>query len=42
LDLLSAADENEIEPTRAAGGRQAMYPEVSITVPTIDVFLLVA
>ncbi|KAJ7922940.1 hypothetical protein B0H13DRAFT_1980929 [Mycena leptocephala] len=27
LDLLSAADENEIEPTRAAGGRQAMYPE---------------
>ncbi|KAJ6573965.1 hypothetical protein DFH09DRAFT_384346 [Mycena vulgaris] len=27
LDLLSAADENEIEPTRAAGGRQAVYPE---------------
>ncbi|KAJ7602219.1 RNB-domain-containing protein [Mycena rosella] len=27
LDLLSSADENEIEPTRAAGGRQALYPE---------------
>ncbi|KAJ7806157.1 hypothetical protein B0H14DRAFT_2876773 [Mycena olivaceomarginata] len=27
LDLLSAADDNDIEPTRAAGGRQAMYPE---------------
>ncbi|KAJ7785712.1 hypothetical protein B0H16DRAFT_2528 [Mycena metata] len=27
LDLLSSADENDIEPTRAAGGRQAMYPE---------------
>ncbi|KAJ7651983.1 hypothetical protein DFH06DRAFT_995753 [Mycena polygramma] len=27
LDLLSAADDNAIEPTRAAGGRQAMYPE---------------
>ncbi|KAJ6519275.1 hypothetical protein C8R45DRAFT_16821, partial [Mycena sanguinolenta] len=27
LDLLSAADDNEIEPTRAVGGRQAMYPE---------------
>ncbi|KAJ7480098.1 hypothetical protein B0H11DRAFT_2158020 [Mycena galericulata] len=26
LDLLSAED-NDIEPTRAAGGRQAMYPE---------------
>jgi exosome complex exonuclease DIS3/RRP44 len=29
LDLLSAADDNDIEPTRAAGGRQAMYPEAS-------------
>ncbi|KAJ6569587.1 hypothetical protein B0H19DRAFT_1136142 [Mycena capillaripes] len=27
LDLLSAADDNDIEPTRAAGGRQAMYSE---------------
>ncbi|KAJ7037505.1 hypothetical protein C8F04DRAFT_1092687 [Mycena alexandri] len=27
LDLLSSADDNDIEPTRAAGGRQAMYPE---------------
>ncbi|KAJ7139526.1 RNB-domain-containing protein [Mycena epipterygia] len=27
LDLLSAADDNEIEPTRATGGRQAVYPE---------------
>ncbi|KAJ6501480.1 hypothetical protein C8R47DRAFT_228458 [Mycena vitilis] len=27
LDLLSSADDNAIEPTRAAGGRQAMYPE---------------
>ncbi|KAJ7748468.1 hypothetical protein DFH07DRAFT_829791 [Mycena maculata] len=27
LDLLSAADGNDIEPTRATSGRQAMYPE---------------
>ncbi|KAJ7456432.1 hypothetical protein FB451DRAFT_1511025 [Mycena latifolia] len=31
LDLLSAADENEIEPTRAVGGRQALYPEANST-----------
>ncbi|KAJ6627006.1 hypothetical protein B0H10DRAFT_2173887 [Mycena sp. CBHHK59/15] len=27
LDLLSTTNDNEIEPTRAAGGRQPMYPE---------------
>lgn len=27
LDLLSAPGSNDIEPTRASGGRQALYPE---------------
>ena len=30
LDLLASVDENEIEPTRAAGGRQYLYDEVNI------------
>lgn len=29
LDLLSAEGSNDIEPTKAAAGRQALYTEVS-------------
>ena len=29
LDLLSAADSGDLEPTKAAAGRVAIYPEVS-------------
>ena len=29
LDLLSAEGSNDIEPTKAVAGRQALYPEVS-------------
>ncbi len=28
LDLLAAAGSDEIEPTKAAAGRQALYPDV--------------
>jgi hypothetical protein len=31
LDLLASVEENEIEPTRAAGGKQFLYSEVSFT-----------
>lgn len=30
LDLLSAEGSHNIEPTKAAAGRQALYPDVSI------------
>lgn len=31
LDLLSAADSSDLEPTKAAAGRVAIYPEVSLS-----------
>lgn len=33
LDLLSAAGSNDIEPTKAKAGRQALYPDVRIIRP---------
>ena len=31
LDLLAAAGAEDIEPTKAVAGRQALYPDVSIS-----------
>lgn len=33
LDLLSAVGSDTIEPTKAAGGRQPLYPDVRVILP---------
>jgi exosome complex exonuclease DIS3/RRP44 len=39
LDLLAAAGSDEVEPTRAVAGRQALYPDVCI--PTFIMLLII-
>lgn len=38
LDLLAAEGSNEIEPTKAVAGRQALYPEVRF--PAVHFFMV--
>lgn len=40
LDLLSAAGSDDIEPTKAAAGRQALYPDVRRHAAFFSFFLL--
>lgn len=40
LDLLSASGSDDIEPTKAAAARQALYPEVSFIVRPVFIGMI--